>query len=253
MIEAAVLAFSLILARVGTFVATLPLFGGSDVPRVVKIGLTFGLSCLWFGSGLPSLDGLVASAGVGWPPYVLALAREAVLGAVLGFAFGLIFVPLRVAGEYIGQEMGLALAPLVDPTSDNPAAVVTQVFEMLGMLLFLGLDGHHAFLAGLHVTFVHWPIGGTGGLPGIPFLVRGASAAQEWGLLLAAPIGICLFATTVLLTLFARAAPQLNTFSVGMALRVVVGLVATIVLLPSMVAALVNIFSRLTDFVYRLV
>lgn len=254
MIEVWVASFSLILARVGMFVAALPMFGGRDVPTVVKIGLSFGLAVLWFDptmvqnpvatSGAPSLD---------WFPFALALAHEAILGLVLGFAFGLFFVPLHVAGEYLGQEMGLALGPMVDPTADNPAAVVTQIFEMLGMLVFFGLDGHHTFLAALHVTFLHWPIGGTGGVPAVTYLVHGAAASQEWGLLLVAPIGIALFATTVVLALLSRAAPQFNNFSVGIALRVLIGLAALILLLPDILAALVNVYGQLTNYVYRLV
>ena len=58
MIEVWVAAFSLVLARVGTFVAALPLFGGNDVPRLVKIGLAFGLASLWFTPSLPRRERL---------------------------------------------------------------------------------------------------------------------------------------------------------------------------------------------------
>ena len=161
MIESSVVLFSLILARAGTFVALMPLFGGRNVPRLVKVGLAFALAGMWFGSAewLRTDSNLVASAA-GWLGIGVALAREAALGAIFGYAFGLVLVPARVAGEYIGQDMGLSMASLADPMADNSAGLLGQVFEMLGVLIFFGLDGHHVFLAAMHSTFARVPVGG---------------------------------------------------------------------------------------------
>ena len=51
MIEPLVTAFALTLARVGTFVYVLPLLGGSNVPRTVKIGFSLALSILIYTNG----------------------------------------------------------------------------------------------------------------------------------------------------------------------------------------------------------
>ncbi len=253
MIEVLVVSFSLILARVGTFVTLVPVLGGRNVPRLVKVGFTLALTVLWFSSGrtLPNPFFLESGIRLHWLGYAVALGREALLGAVLGFAFGLFLVPVRIAGEYIGQEMGLTLGSLSDPTSESSSTAVTQILEMLGILLFLGLDGHHIFLAALHSTFLRWPVGGA--LPGLPVahLVYGAAAAQEWGLLLAAPVGVCLFLTTVVLALMARVAPQLNIFSVGFALRLGVGLAALLLLLPELGGALIHLFGQFRELLLR--
>ena len=160
---------------------------------------------------------------------------------------------MRIAGEFIGQEMGLALAPMVDPTSANPSAVVTQIFEMFGVLILFELNVHHVFLAAMHASFAQWPIGGQWGAPPLAYLVGGVGAVQEWGLLLAAPIAVCLFIMSVFLAVLARTTPQLNNMTVGSSLRIGAGLLATIVLLPGLGAATVTIFGRLGDFIYRLI
>jgi flagellar biosynthetic protein FliR len=252
-IEVLVVSFSLILARVATFVALLPVLGGNNVPRLVKAGFALALTVLWFGSWqtLPGQMFLEQGPHLHWLYYLVALGRETILGAVLGFAFSLFLVPVRVAGEYIGQEMGLTLGSLSDPTAESSSTAITQILEMLSTLLFLGLDGHHVFLAALHSTFARWPIGGA--LPGLPLaqLVHGTAAAQEWGLLLAAPVGVCLFLTTIALALMARVAPQLNIFSVGFALRLVVGMAAVLMLLPDLGAALISLFGRIGELLLR--
>jgi flagellar biosynthesis protein FliR len=100
-----VVIFSLILTRVGAFVAVLPLFGGVNVPRLVKADLAFALATVWFGN--------VCAAPPPWlldrPPetsyfaYGLAAGREAALGALLGYAFGLFQVPARACGEFLEE------------------------------------------------------------------------------------------------------------------------------------------------------
>ena len=51
----------------------------------------------------------------------------------------------------------------------------------------------------------------------------------------------------------ARAAPQLNILSVGFALRLAVGLVAAIVLMPELGSAMGSVVARMTDVLRGLV
>lgn len=251
MIATWVMILGLVLARVGGFVAFLPLFGGHTVPRRVKAGLAVALTGFWFGGLDPhALPTLAIQAGpAAWLAVTLAAIREAVLGAVLGYGFGLVLLPARVAGEFLTQQMGLSVVTALNPGAEATTGTVTQFFETLGILIFLGLDGHHLFLAALHATFTTWPVGGPGTpLPLVPVL-NGVGRTQEWGLLLAAPLGVCLFLTSVLLAFMARAAPQLNIYSVGFTLQVGVALVATLLLLPEVGALLVGIFGRFGELV----
>lgn len=255
MINALVISYSLVLAHVGSFVTLLPVLGGSQVPRLVKIGMTFALAGLWFGSVDQSVtkEFLDKTPQALWCMYGLALGREVILGAVLGYAFSMFLVPVRIAGEFIAEEMGLSMASLVDPLAENSSAVITQIFEMLGTVIFLGLDGHHLFLATLNSTFTRWPVGGSLFPVPLTHLVDGVASAQEWGMLLAAPIGICLFIASVVMAFMARAAPQMNIWSVGFALRVVVGLVAAVVVLPHLGTAMVAVFGHFSEWVLKLV
>jgi flagellar biosynthetic protein FliR len=253
-IESSVILFTLILARTGTFVALMPLFGGRNVPKLVKVGLALALAAMWFGSVSSSgVETIVTHSAAGWLGLGVALGREAALGAIFGFAFGLVLVPARVAGEYIGQEMGLSMASLADPMAESQSGLMGQVFEMLGVLIFFGLDGHHVFLAALHGSFARVPVGGCMGAVPVGALVAGVASAEEWGLLLAAPLAVCLFITSVVLALMARAAPQLNILSVGFGLRLAVGLVAVLVLLPEIGLAMGGVVGRITDVLRELV
>jgi flagellar biosynthetic protein FliR len=109
------------------------------------------------------------------------------------------------------------------------------------------------WLAALHGSFARWPIGGgTPSLPVVP-LIGGMAQAHEWGLLLAAPLATCMFVSSVLLALMARAAPQLNLMSIGFTLRLGIGLCAVVILMPDLLAGVSAMFWSFTETLSRLV
>lgn len=250
-----VLTFSLVLTRVGAFVAVLPLFGGVLVPRFVKVGLTVALTSLWFGASVANLSPelLEKPLDTSWVALGLATAREAILGALLGYIFALFQVPARVAGEFLTQELGLSFGAFLNPTGEGNVSGLTQILDILGILLFLGMDGHHVFLAILDSTFARFPVGA--GWPGAPIgpLVDGAAITVEWGVALAAPMVLVLFVVTFVLTLMARAAPQINLFSVGFPLRLTAGLVIVFLLLPNFLVHLMGVLGRWGELIRRMI
>jgi flagellar biosynthesis protein FliR len=239
--------FCLVFARVATFVAVVPLFGTMAMPRLVKTGLVMALTTVWFvplAEAMPATMLFKSSDSLSWVGHFAALGREICLGGILGYGLGLFMVPAHVAGEYLTQEMGLAFANQVNPTTGASGSPLTQVFEYLAIAIFFSVDGHHVLLGVLHATFTQYPI--LGSLPDmrLPRFVAGATMAEEWGLMLAAPVAMFLFLTTVLLALLTRAAPQMNLYSVGFPLRLGVGLAACLLLLPSWVNAIVSAFCQ---------
>jgi flagellar biosynthetic protein FliR len=231
-LEAASVSFALVLARCASFIGFSPWLGERDIPRTVKVGLAGALTLVWFDpltgpSALSLAQSRMAQSFLfGW-----LVGREVLLGALLGYLLRLVVLPARLAGSYLGQEMGLTLATLADPSSPTGSNVFAQLLEVVAGVLFFTLDIHHWVLAGLGVAFDVLPMGGA--LPGSAgMLASQVDAAGEKALLLIAPAGIALFITTAALTLLTRSVPQLNLFSVGFPLRLVVGIAVAAACLP---------------------
>jgi flagellar biosynthetic protein FliR len=237
--EVLVTAFTLTLARTATFISVLPLVGGANTPAMVKAGLALLLSVLFFNDASAALmqNPQAAAALTTWLGLGMALGREILLGAVLGFALGLFLLPAHVAAEFITQESGLSFANVVTATGTDSSNALTVVFELLASLVYFALDLHHVFLLLLQETFQHMPIGREFALPNWDFAAA-AGRAEEGGLLLAAPVALCLFLTTVVLALMVRAAPQLNLYSIGFPLRVLVCLGAVLLLMPQLIVGM---------------
>ena len=231
--------FGLIFARVATFVAVMPLFA-QRTPRVVRAGMALVLTLFYFGTVGPGWDGQFADNADQINPlvYALALIRESLIGASIGLAFGLFLMPSRIAGDFISQQIGLSASSQSGVTTDTPAAALSSIFEVIASLVFLELNGHHLVFATLHASFDKLPLGG--GLVPHPVgpMLAGLQTASEMGLLLAGPLALCLFLLSVTLAIMARAAPQLNVYSVGFTLQVIVAILGSLFLLPDVIRLL---------------
>ncbi|MBX9677698.1 MAG: flagellar biosynthetic protein FliR [Gemmataceae bacterium] len=237
----------MLLARIGAFVAFLPLLGGQPTPRLVKMGLTLGLAWCFFADGVtvpPALRD--AESTIAWPYAYMLIARELALGGILGYVMGLFLLPAKIAGELMSQEMGMTFGSLVSPSSEGASSPLASLFEMIAGAMFLTFDGHHLFFATLAGSFRLHPAGESIAIP-MHEMTAGLSAAEEAGLILAGPAILCLFLTTVCLAFLSRLAPQWNLYTVGFPARVLIGLLAAITVLPQMLSAMSRMFGRFAD------
>ncbi|MEZ6117974.1 MAG: flagellar biosynthetic protein FliR [Pirellulaceae bacterium] len=236
MLEPLILGFVLMLTRIGAFIVFFPLFGGRRLPNLVKVGLSVSLTLCWFPI-VPNHMLFHASAADGpaaWLQFAVCVLREVIVGGAIGFAFGLFLEPARIAGSYIGNEMGLNQASLIDPGTNVMTNIVGEIFQSFAILLLLGANVHHGILTVVYQSFFALPIGKFWSDAPLDALVVESSQVHRDGVLLAAPVGICLFLTIVMLGVLMKASPQINIFSLGFTLRLTVGLGALLVFLPAM-------------------
>ena len=241
--------FALSLTRVTAFILTFPLFRAIGMPRLIKVAIAFALAiiaCIYqANSASPVSPSSIDFGAIPWLSGGLKVAREAVVGGVFGFGCGLWLAPARIAGAYIGQEMGLGMATLTNPTSGESTTVVSELFFVLSAIVFLVTDAHLLLIRTLFRTFDRFPIGG--GIATEHFLLvsKGVNESQAMGIQIAASVAAILFLITVALSTMMKAIPQFNLFTFGSAIRVFCGVLSLFVFLPEMVLLMDRVFRNM--------
>ncbi|MDR0270067.1 flagellar biosynthetic protein FliR [Paenibacillus sp.] len=224
--------FMLIFCRITSFFVFAPVLSSKGVPNMFKIGMSFFLSVLVF---------LTYGIHHGLPAdmtYILLIIREILIGLVLGFVAYLLFMVIQTAGAFIDIQVGFGIVNVIDPMTGSSAPVLGNLKYMFAILLFLTMNGHHYLLDGIIRSYDWVPLSNdffmklySGSIS--EFLLKTFGQSFVLAFQMAAPIVASLFLTDIGLGFLARTAPQFNVFVIGMPLKLIVGLVVLLLLVPS--------------------
>ncbi len=219
-----------ILARVSGFFFLSPLFRNRNIPSTVRIGLLFFVTALLCMVLYPSyrsespryyLPELHGDADHLWIVLAVGSLKELAVGYVMGFAFSLLFEVALLAGQVLSNLAGLSAAQLVDPIMNSQTGLISQLFNITFILLFLSLDLHLETLKFLESSFHTLPIGNYH-LPHelLQEINHGTGRIFHYALRLAAIPFVVLSLVTVSLGFMARVMPEMNIFLVGFPLKI---------------------------------
>lgn len=121
--------FSLLLARILSFMAFMPIYGHVSVPVKVRIGLSFFLTIFLF--PLVSTENTITEDA-----FILALLSEISLGLVASFFINIIFSAVKIIGEFVGYATALAMANFFDPASGSQQGIVARLLFYISIALF---------------------------------------------------------------------------------------------------------------------
>jgi flagellar biosynthetic protein FliR len=204
----------------GIFIFT-PFLGSVSAPMPARIILSFSLSyLLTLATPLMSLP-----VTLNLPLLLLGLVEELVIGMVIGFAAHIVFAGLQYSGQLIGFEIGLSFVNAVDPATSNRSTTLAIFQNYLGVMLFLGFNGHHWFIEAIARSVVLFPPFGVH-LNG-QFMIKIAELIGRVfviGFQVAAPVTAVILLTDLGLGMIGRTAPQIHILVIGFPLKVLVGL-----------------------------
>lgn len=212
--------FLLPLFRIASMLMVMPIIGTQIVPVRVRLYLALAI-CLVLAPNLPPMpqvDALSLQA-------FLLIAEQVLIGVIFGFFLQLFFHLFTVAGQIIAMQMGLGFASMVDPTNGVSVPVLGQFLLMLTTLLFLAMNGHLVVFEVLAESFVTLPVGEGLLLDHYWAMAGKLSWVIAAGLLMALPVITALLVINLAFGVMTRAAPQLNIFSIGFPLTLVMGLI----------------------------
>lgn len=239
-LDAWLAAFMFPMARIFGLMASAPIYNNAALPTrtrlIVGLAITMAL--------VPILPPMPAIPGGSWLGLAL-LAKETLIGVMMGFTLRIAFVTVDVAGELIGLQMGLSFAVVYDPQNAGQTPVLTEFVGLLTSLIFLALGGHLMILSGLVESFRLLPVSPElMSSAGIAAMLRWAGVIFASGLLLSLPLVAALLIANIALGVLSRIAPSLNLFAVGFPVTMVVGYAVLMFSLPYLGAALTSIFDQ---------
>jgi flagellar biosynthetic protein FliR len=231
--EQQVLTFLLVLGRVSPLFILAPMFSSRMMPARAKSVAAVALAI-----GIAPVATRAAGGDIGHLPMdIIGIAglmlKEILVGTAFAFALGAFFAAVSVAGTLLDTFVGFSFGQLVDPVTGNPGGALNQLYSLVGIAVFIAINGDAWIIQGLARTYETVPLTGT---PEIGSLVQGVQVAFSGifgaALEVCAPVLLAVVLTDAAFGVVSRVVPQLNVFAVGFPAKVAVGLVLIGVSLP---------------------
>jgi len=230
MVDAAILNWSLnqlmrlmvIVLRVGPLLFLMPILGSRGVPPQVKILLTL-MTALVLLPVVPVTADQLPATTIG---FVVVVLCEIAFAAILSLFVRLLFAAVETAGQVVGVQMGMGMAGVIDPQFGSQVSPVGMFWNVVAILIFLAVDGHHLFFRTL-VESYQWVAPGGITITQATFdgMMQGAAHMFVLAVKIMAPAGAALFFSHVAMGIIAKTVPQIPILIVGMPLNIAVGLV----------------------------
>jgi flagellar biosynthetic protein FliR len=219
----------LIALRIAGVLFTAPIFNLKAIPVRAKLLLTIILAYISLYM-VPDIDPAVAEN------FLLLFiygVKEVLTGMIIGFAINFIFYGISFAGLILGYEMGLFIAQMFDPTTESNNNVVGQALLIIGILIFIVINGHHYIIHAIAYSFKVLPIGIYAMNDSVEkILVQYSSAIFMLAIKIASPIMISFFLLDIGAGIIARVIPQMNVFFVVQPLKIELGMVLLVFVIP---------------------
>ncbi len=243
--------FLLIYFRFAGLFMGAPLYGSQVIPRRLKATMALILALIMM--PIMRLAPVVLPDNPGG--YLVACFSEVAIGVIMGFSATILFLAFQMAGILMGQEMGFAMANVIDPVSNRRVSIVGQFNFLFALLVYLAIDGHHMLLSALVRSFDIVPLGTMAFEDPLPQLISFRLVGWMFviGVKLASPVIVAIFFSTVAFGFISKVVPEMNLFIIGFAARIVIGLVGFTVMVPLMVVSFEGLFGLLLKDLNRIV
>ena len=242
--------FLLILMRITSFIFICPFFGGRQTPNIVKIGYGLLLSILLFGAVPFNPPAYSTIAG-----YTVIVLKEVMVGFVIGYAVQICELIASFAGTVVDMQIGLSMVSLFDPNTNEQVTSTGTIYSQVLTMMLIVTGMYQYILRALADTFTLIPINGAVINPD-RFLESMLIFMHDYiviGFRICLPIFIITFITNVVLGILAKVSPQMNMFSVGIQIKIIVGLMIMFITVTMLDDAANFIFINMKELIEKFV
>ncbi|MGG7176566.1 fused FliR family export protein/FlhB family type III secretion system protein [Clostridium paraputrificum] len=238
------LALTFIFIRLTAFFLVAKVFFPSGTPPILKgvLGLILSFAII---SGIDYNSILDISNN-----YMLAiyLVNEVLSGLILGYITDLVFEVAKMAGGFMDMQIGLSMMNMMDPTSKTNVTILANITYFISMVIFFVIDGHHVLIKLLIQSFNIVPLGHTVVFEQtFPTILDAFVTYFIIGVKIAIPLVLIIIITDLCMGLVSRTVPALNVMILGMPVKMIVGLMTFVALLPILIKTIVYGFDLIPN------
>lgn len=219
-IQTNVAVFAMVLARTAGIFTFNPIFARRGVPNSVKSGVSLLLAFVML-----SARDFEYSMPQGLLPFAFDLAKELLVGFVLGFFVNLLLQVFSMAGEITDMQLGLSMAKSYDPTFGN-AGLTTQYYSYWFIMYFFAVGAHKNYIKLFFISYDTIPMGYTSFNINILYiLVHYFETVLTLGLKLAMPVIAASLISEFCIGVLMKAVPTIHVFVLNIQIKMLVGFV----------------------------
>ena len=243
----------LVMLRMHSMFMVAPLFSSDIIPFRTKTMLAFLTSMIIFPMVTHS-HAFTVTGNMGL--YGLMVLREVTIGLYIGFLASLVFAGFQLAGQYFAVQIGFGFTEVVDPLAQVSIPVVGQLKNMIGLLVFLFINGHHFMITAIMNSYTLAPV--------LPYGQNSMGMLLKWmtyctsgmfvvALKIAFPVVATVFLVSITMGMLAKAAPQMNIMMLGFPLKIVVAFGLLAFLAPLIIRIMHVTFERMFTFISNVI
>lgn len=209
--------------RLSVLAALLPFLGARSVPVLWRVALAVVTAAAL----APAVRGQIPPGAIAltWTTIVGEAARSCLIGALLAISLSIPFEAVKFAGQIVDVQIGFSIANVIDPSSGLQLSLLSNLYNLLAVLLFFALDAHHALLRALVASCTVVPLfSPVDGVSGAWLMVNEFGTFFRLGLQAGAPCVIVLLLVSAAMGVIVKTVPHINILVVGFPIKIAVGL-----------------------------
>lgn len=227
--------------RVAIVIGITPILYGMPIPGRAKMILIIFLS-LALATNISADHPTINSAG----GIFTAAMQEAALGITLALGVLLAFAAFGMAGNLLDTQIGFGIAQVFNPSNTLPSPLLTSTFNFLAIIVFFLMNGHHALLRGLSYSVYAFPVGQPWSMAyAFAPLLKQVAGLFSFGFALASPVVFALLMVEFALSVISRSLPQINMLTMGIPVKILIGIAALSLWFTGMGSAMSNIYASI--------
>jgi flagellar biosynthesis protein FliR len=242
--------FLAIFLRLCLVLFLIPPFNNTRIPHRIKAFFTLVLTTMLF----PVLRDDVIPLSFEPGPLVCAVASEILFALLMSLAIFIILGAFEFAGELVSYQSGLSMAQVVDPQGGFQLTVISNLIEIVAILLLFALNAHHVIIKILVQSFHLLPVGQF--IPNATTIDRFVLASGQLFVIaikLAAPVLVALFLIQVALGVISKFVPNINILVTSFPITIIFGLLLTGFAMPYWGEAMGSYLNQVLGFLQNLV